>query len=165
MKKIILAIFSLFVVLLYGCSDENKIGPVGSTHKHIDIKVYILGNAIDFSQQKYQLRHEAVHFENRDGDVLHTHATGINMGYMFQSLGMSLDNNCIKIETGNQYCSDGNAELKVFVQNRGSNWKQIFEPQSYVFQDNDRVLIAYGTEDEEGVNEQLDSVTNKAPIT
>ncbi|MBI2134347.1 hypothetical protein HYU09_00005, partial [Candidatus Woesearchaeota archaeon] len=98
-KLILFFWLGAFVLFLDGCS-ENKIGPLGSAHNHADIKVYVLGNAIDFSQQKYQLKHQAVHFENRDGDVVHTHATGITLGYMFETLGMNINENCLTIDAG-----------------------------------------------------------------
>ncbi len=114
MKKTFLVI-SIVILFLYGCGTGNNLGELGSAHIHSDIKVYILGNPIDFSLPKYQLQDKAVHFEDRDGDVMHIHATGINLDYMFKTLGMSIDNECLTLDTGRKYCNNGNAELKVFV--------------------------------------------------
>ena len=165
-KLILISAVLVFVLFLYGCSgSENKIGALGSTHRHVDFKLYVLGNPMDFSVSKFQVRHEAVHFENRDGDVLHTHATGITLGYFFQTHGMKIDNECLTLDTGNEYCSDGKADLKIFVKSGGIDWEQVLYPADYAFQDLDKVLITYGTEDEEGIKKQMDSVTNKAAIT
>ena len=161
-KKLILFFgLGIFVLFLDGCS-ENEMGPLGSAHNHADIKVYLLGNAIDFSQQKYQVKDEKVHFENRDGDVVHTHATGVTLGYMFQTLKMDIDNTCLILDTRSKYCSDGNAELKAFVKGTGADWEQIYSPADYVIQDLDKILVTYGTEDEEGIQKQMEFVANKA---
>jgi len=150
-------------IFLVGClAQKNTLGPVGSTHGHVDIKVYVLGNPIDFSVSKFQVRHPAAHFENGDGDVLHTHATGLTLGYFFFTHGMSIDENCLKLDNGNQYCSDGNANLQVFAQSQGQEWEKIIYPKDYLFESYDRILVTFGTEDEEGIKKQMESVTNKA---
>ena len=91
-------------LIIYGCSNEkNSFGPLRSAHNHADIKVYILGNAMDFSLPQYQLQDKLTHFENWDGDVVHTHATGINLGYIFKTLSMEISDECLKLDTGNEY--------------------------------------------------------------
>ena len=57
-------------LIIYGCSNEkNSFGPLRSAHNHADIKVYILGNAMDFSLPQYQLQDKLTHFEDWDGDA------------------------------------------------------------------------------------------------
>jgi len=163
MKKFILGF--IIVITLVGCSSSNNFGPLGSTHRHADLKVYVLGNPIDFGVSKYQLQDELTHFENRDGDVAHTHATGITLGFLFETLRMKIDGNCLTSEAGNTYCNKGNAELKVFVKSTGTDWDQIFYPSDYRIQDLDKILVTYGTENEEGIKTQMESVTDKAAIT
>ena len=155
----------IFILFVAGCTSGNRMGPLGSTHRHADIKVYVLGNSIDFSVSKFQVQVRHAHFENRDGDVVHTHAVGVTLGHLFESLGMSIDNECLGLDTGNQYCSRGNAQLKVFIQRQGTNWQQIFDPQDYAILEFDKILVTYGAEDEEGIKEQQESVTDKAPVT
>ena len=153
----------IFMLFISGCSPgTGKFGPLGSTHDHADIKIYILGKALDFTGRQYQVAHDAVHFENSDGDVIHTHATGITLGFMFEKHRMSIDDNCITLEGGRQYCSDGNAELKVFVKSISTGWDQIYSPADYIIQDLDKILVTYGTEDGIGIQKQMESVTDKA---
>src|SRR3989338_6424050 len=106
-----------FPIVLIGCinNETSSFGPLGSTHKHADVKIYVSGDAISLSQQKYQLKSDLVHFENFDGDVVHVHTTGMNLGYMLKTLGMKLDENCLKLDTGKEYCSSENSELKAYV--------------------------------------------------
>ena|SRR3989338_1156072 len=150
-------------LIVYGCSNEkNSFGPLRSAHNHADIKVYILGGTIDFRLLQYQLRDDLTHFENGDGDVVHTHATGITLGYIFKTLSMELTEECIKTNMGKKYCNDDNAMLKVFVKSRNSDWESISYAADYVIQDLDKILVTYGTESEEEIKEQMESVTDKA---
>jgi hypothetical protein len=163
MRKIFLIIGIVAILFLYGCgTPKNSFGPLGSAHIHTDIKVYVLGNPIDFSLPKYQLQDKAVHFEDGDGDVVHIHATGITLGYIFKTLRMGIDDQCLTLDTGRKHCNNGNAELKVFVKSIGTNWEQIAYPADYIIQGMDKILVNYGSEDEEGIKKLMESVTSKA---
>lgn len=133
------------------------IGPLGSAHLHADVKVYNNGKAIDFSQKKYQLTTSFMHFEEGIGDVIHTHATGLTVGHMFNSVGMNFNRNCIVIERKN-YCNDGNNKLKFYVNGQLNN-----EFDTYVIKDLNKILISYGNENEAAIQQQLSSLTNLAP--
>ena len=132
------------------------IGPLGSTHLHADVKVYINGQAIDFSQRKYQLQNSFIHFEEGIGDVIHTHATGLTIGHMLKPVGINFNNNCIFIE-GSNYCNDENKKLKFYA-----NGHQNDEFDNYIIKDLDKYLISYGSEDEREIQKQLSSITNLA---
>ena len=96
---LILVILGLFygVYVAFTSSPSEVIGPAGSVHTHQDFKVYINGNALDFTQAKYQKPHEnqLVHLEGGDGDVIHVHATGVTIGLFFKSI------NCCIVSGGN----------------------------------------------------------------
>ncbi len=157
-------IISSFVITAIGCSNSeiNNFGPLGSAHKHADVKIYVLGDAIDLSQQKYQLKSSFVHFENWEGDVVHVHTTGMTLGYMFKTLGMKLNENCLKLDNGKKYCSLENAGLKVYAKSHDSEWGKINLPEDYAIQDLDRILVTYGAESEQEIKKQMESVTKKA---
>lgn len=162
-KLIFASIGVILILAIYGCSNgKSNFGPLGSTHQHADVKVYVLGNDIDFSLPQYQLRDRLTHFEDGDGDVVHTHATGITLGYVFKTLGMEINDNCLKLAAGNDYCSSGDAKLGVFIKSRNSDWEKIYYPEDYVIQDLDKILVTYGTESQEKITEQMESVTDKA---
>jgi hypothetical protein len=163
MKKIILILSIAVILFLSGCTGtKNTLGPLGSAHNHADIKVYTLGKQIDFSLPKYQLQDKAVHFEDHDDDVVHLHATGITLNYIFRTLRMNIDDECLTIDTGNKYCSKDNAKLKVFVKNIETEWKEIFSHADYIPQNKDKILITYGTENQEDIQKQMDTVTDKS---
>ena len=135
----------------------SGIGQLGSAHLHADVKVYINGQSIDFSQRRYQLASSFIHFEDGVGDVLHTHATGLTIGYMFKSLGMDFNNNCIVFEKEN-YCNDNDRKLKFYVDGQLNN-----EFDNRIIHDLDKYLISYGNENEAVIQQQLSSITNLAP--
>lgn len=138
-------------------SKLSGIGPLKSIHTHADVKVYINGKSIDFSQKKYQLATSYIHFEDGLGDVVHIHATGLTMGHLFKSLNGDFNNNCLTLESQTN-CNDGNKRLKFYV-----NGKQNNEFGYYVMQDLDKILVSYGTENDLEIQKQLKSVTNLAP--
>lgn len=135
----------------------SGIGELRSTHIHADIKVYINGNQIDFSQKKYQLKARFIHFEEGIGDVVHIHATGMTPGHLFRSLGMDFSNNCIVAE-GKSYCNDADKTLKFYANGQANK-----DFDNRQIKDLDKYLISYGNEDQAQLQKQLDSVTNLAP--
>lgn len=132
------------------------IGHLKSSHLHADVKVYINGRALDFSQRKYQLTSSFIHFEDGIGDVIHTHATGLTVGHMFKSVGINFNNNCITSE-GQSYCNESDKKLKFYVNGQPNN-----EFDNYVIKDLDKYLISYGDESETELQKQLTSITNLA---
>lgn len=134
----------------------SGIGSLRSTHKHADVKVYINGNAADFSQRKYQLASRYIHFEEGLGDVAHIHAIGLTIGHLFKSLGGDINNNCVTLDSQN-YCREESKMLKFYVNNKPNS-----EFDNYVIKDMDKLLISYGDENESEIKKQLDSVTNLA---
>ncbi|MAG91247.1 hypothetical protein CMO83_01060 [Candidatus Woesearchaeota archaeon] len=134
----------------------SGIGELRSTHQHADVKVYINDDLIDFSEKKYQITTSFIHFEEGLGDVIHTHATGLTLGHMFNSLNMNFTGDCIILEE-TSYCNDGDKKLKFFV-----NGKLNKEFDNKVIGDLDKYLISYGDESEAEIQKQLDSLTNLA---
>jgi hypothetical protein len=128
-------------------------GALGSTHEHTAFKLFINGQTIDFSQPKYQVKSQYVHFENGDGDTIHKHATGVDIGFLFETLGIKFTNECIIMDDGTEYCNDGNNTLKFFVNGVRNNMYN-----NYVLMDGDRILLSYGSEGQEQVDEQLKAV-------
>jgi hypothetical protein len=167
MKKYsILILISIAILALYGCSNvRNNIGSYGSAHSHMDLKVYILSKQINFNLPKYQVMEDLTHVENNDGDVIHTHATGITLGYFFDSLGFKITSDCFILDTGNKYCSLGQATLKVYLKAHNSDWEILSSPSEYILQDLDKILVTYGADSEEEIKTQKDSVTDKARYT
>ena len=134
---------------LYELQDPS-IGPLGSVHEHTALLIFINGNVFDLSKPEYMVRSKPVHIENLDGTVIHKHATGITIGHFLETLGISFDKNCLVDDNGGSYCNNEESALKFYVNGNPNN-----EFNNYIIKENDRVLITYGTEDEDAINGQL----------
>ncbi len=135
----------------------SGIGQLKSTHMHADVKVYVGGKPVDFSQKKYQLATSYIHFEEGIGEVIHVHATGLTLGHLFNSLGLGINSKCVSFENQN-YCSDSGKKLRLYV-----NGKLNDEYGSYTLQDLDKILVSYGNDAQPEIQKHLNSITNLAP--
>ena len=136
---------------------DDRIGLVNSAHDHADMIVYVNGERIDFSQEQFQVRSTYVHFERGDGDVVHTHANNVNLGFNFQALGMRITSTSISTQDGQLYENGAVGELRVFV-----NGVRIEEPPNYIIQALDKILISYGDENEAELHALLETVPDRA---
>lgn len=140
------------------------ISPSQKYHAHANIKVYVDGKQIDFSQAKYQSKDgkepdENVHFHDGNGDVVHLHKQGILLNQFLKSLGMNLTDTCFADDAGKKYCNEGDKSVKMFA-----NGQKNTKYGDYEFQDLDRILITYGSENEAALKKQIDGVADTACI-
>ncbi len=149
--------------------SKSAIGKLDSAHMHADFKIYVNGNVIDFSDKAHMERMKTdlpvssfIHVDSgsssheKTGDVLHMHATGVPLWIFFESVGMKFEKDCFTVDTGERYCNNGEKSLKFYVNGKENN-----EFRGYVFNDNDKILISYGNQDED-VSSQLNSITDYA---
>ncbi len=118
-------------------------GPAGSAHVHASLIVFVNGERVDFSKKEYQLRDSLIHFEDGNGFVVHRHATGVTLPYLFDTLGIQLSENCIKLsKNGEANCNSVYGNLSIIVndvlRNQDINY--------YIFNQGDRILISFGSE-------------------
>lgn len=144
---IIPAVAALIAVTAYALSvysshltpNNPAYGVLGSAHVHAAFAVKINGTKLDFSDNKYQVKSRFMHVENRDGDTLHRHATGVPIAEFFRSIKMNVTDSCFTNDNGTKFCSNGKENLEFYV--NGNKTKSIAD---YVFNDDDRILIVYG---------------------
>lgn len=149
-----------------GESYSTNFGPLGSTHIHADIGVFLDGEQITPLSVKYFVRAREVHVESGAGagSVIHMHATGVPLGHFFKTIGMSFDSQCFKLDNGSEYCGNEEKTLRMFVQHYGGEWEESTEFGRYIFRDLDRILVTYGSETPEQIAEQQNSVTSFSPL-
>lgn len=168
-------IISLTVGSLYVANQKHQhdsgphpIGYVDSAeevHVHSDFVLFIDGEIIDLSDDKYQsnamqIMHEHIHLHDNNDDVIHRHDHGVTLATFFDSLGFTLTNDCITNDRGREYCTTEDQDLLVFI-----NDERIIDFADYVNQEEDRILIYYGDpQDDAIITELLLSVTDKACI-
>ncbi len=140
----------------------SNFGALNSAHEHAVFAVKLDGEAIDFSQLKYQVgttRNQYIHVERGDGTTLHRHSTNVPVGEFFRSVGMSISDGCFVDDNGTQFCdgTDGN-QLRFFV--NGTEQESIM---GYVLQPNDRILVIYGNETQKELQAEFNEL-NDTPI-
>ena len=137
---------------------ENA-GVLGSEHSHAAILVKIFGDSFDFSAPAYQIKSSWIHFEGRDGGTIHKHATGVTVGYLFETLALGLDDQCFVFQDGRSFCTNEDYSLNFFV-----NDKQVSDIRDLEITEDDRILITYGAETPEEIESQLLELNNQEII-
>ena len=136
-------------------APENA-GKLGDEHIHASMLVKIFGDKFDFSTPNYQVKTSWIHFENQDGDTIHRHASGVELEFLFNSLGIGLDEDCFEFPDGRQFCTNEDYSLKYFI-----NHKQVNDIREYIVMEDDRILISYGNEDQDAIEQQLSELDSQ----
>ena len=125
-------------------------GKLGDAHEHASLLVRIFGDKFDFSVPSYQIKSSWIHFEESDGTTIHRHSTGVELGYLFDTLNIGIDSECYRFPDGRQFCTNEDYSLKYYI-----NHQIVDNISNYVFEDGDRILISFGNETPEQIEEQL----------
>ena len=125
-------------------------GKLGDEHVHASLLVRIFGDKFDFAVPSYQIKNSWIHFEDSDGTTIHRHATGVILGYLFDSLNIVIDSKCFVFPDGRQFCTNEDYSLKYYI-----NHQPVSDIRDYIFEDGDRILISFGPETPEEVEGQL----------
>ncbi|MDH3656559.1 MAG: protein-disulfide isomerase [Nitrosopumilus sp.] len=134
-------------------------GVLGSDHSHAALSVRIFGDEFDFSAPAYQIKSSWIHFEGRDGSTIHKHATGVTLGYLFETLALGLDDQCFEFQDGRSFCTNEDYTLVFFI-----NGEKVSDIRDYEIMEDDRVLISYGAETAEELEGQLLKLENQEII-
>ena len=125
-------------------------GKLGDEHEHASVLVKIFGDKFDFTSPAYQIKSSWIHFEDSDGTTIHRHSSGVTLGYLFANLGIGIDSECYKFPDGRQFCTNEDYSLKYYI-----NHELVKSIYDYVLKDGYRILITYGSETSEQIEEQL----------
>ncbi|MCK5345176.1 MAG: protein-disulfide isomerase [Candidatus Heimdallarchaeota archaeon] len=125
-------------------------GQLGDEHEHASILVRIFTDKFDFSLPAYQIKNSWIHFEGQDGTTVHRHSSGVTLGYLFETLGIFIDENCYVFADGREFCNSDDYSLKYFI-----NHQPVESINDHVLKEGDRILISYGDENQEQIDAQL----------
>jgi hypothetical protein len=125
-------------------------GKLGDEHEHASLLVRIFGDKFDFSTPGYQIKSSWIHFEESDGVTIHRHSSGVTLGYLFANINIGIDSECYIFPDGRQFCTNEDYSLKYYI-----NHQAVKDINDYVIEDGDRVLITYGSETPEQIEEYL----------
>jgi len=125
-------------------------GRLGGEHEHASLLVRIFNDKFDFAVPSYQIKSSWIHFEESDGTTIHRHASEVTLGYLFDSLNIGIDSECYSFPDGRQFCTNEDYSLKYYL-----NHQLVDDINDHVIQDDDRILITFGNETPEQIEEQL----------
>ena len=125
-------------------------GKLGDERVHSSLLVRVLGGKFDFAVPSYQIKSSWIHFEDSDGTTIHRHSSGVTLGYLFDSMNIGIDNKCFVFPDGMQFCTNEDYSLKYYI-----NHQSVSNISEYIFEDGDRILISFGPETPEQIEEQL----------
>jgi len=138
---------------LFYTEGLDRPGYLGSAHEHLFFRVEVFDQAVDFSQRRFQLRSQYVHFENENGQIMHLHADNIDLDYALETLGFGLSTNCLTFGR-TVHCTNSTHALQVWVDG------QRLGPDAggYDLSQGDNVIVRYGrrnTTPNEGFMEKI----------
>jgi len=139
-------------------------GIFGDEHEHTSILARIFGDKFPgptgFSSPAYQIKTRWIHFEGSDGYTIHRHASGVTLGYLFDTLEIGLNDECLVFQSQEgqrTFCTDDNFSLKFYINHQQENGIA-----DYVINEGDRILISYGNETPEEIDEYLQELDVQA---
>jgi hypothetical protein len=154
---VIIAVSAVAVIsaIIYSLqpNKSNNYGPLGSAHEHAAFLVKLDGVPIDFSESKYQVKSRLIHVENNDGTTIHRHATDVPFIEFLNSVDMDIKNGCFIGDDGREYCDTTDKKLRYFI-----NGTEIGSVSEYVPNENDRILVIYGDENNNEIKQELDTL-------
>ncbi len=159
---IIAAVFSVIVVIVgisvynfitsggIGQGSPENAGSLGDEHVHASILTKIHGDNFDYSLPAYQIKSSWIHFEAQDGTTVHRHASGVTLEFLFNTVGIRLDDQCYIFPDERQFCTNEEFTLKYYV-----NGFQTDSINDLVIEDKSRILISYGNNDLDRIESEL----------
>jgi len=82
--------------------------------------------------------------------VLPLHSSGVTLGYLFNSMGFTVNDECFAFPDGREFCTNEDYSLKYYI-----NHKSVGNIYDYVLEDDARILISFGPETPEEIEVQL----------
>ena len=140
---------------LFSVISGPQIGPVGSTHEHVDVLVYINGEPLDLNQSRYAMKSGYGHIHGGEGDIMHLHAINIPLSWFMESLDLSIKLDSINVH-GMEYSTDDNNVFGVFVNG------EIITDVDYTLIDEDKILVYYGSGSDDDIERALSLVSNRS---
>ena len=143
--------------MLYGVFSSPQIGPIGSTHQHIDLLIHVDGQIIDLNQTQYAHQSNYAHLHQNETDVIHLHAINIPLSWFMDSLNIPITDSSLTLD-GQTYNEDELNKLHIII-----NGEEIDDIE-YVLQDEDKLLVLYGPENEEEIEAIIELIPDRARV-
>jgi hypothetical protein len=168
-KKLIGAGILFFIIVsCLGYYLYDKYNPFtyydDEVHVHSDFLIIVNDKELDLTDSKYQsstkqILHKNVHLHDGEDHVVHRHAEEITFAEFLSSLGITMTEKCLSVDTAEMYCSSEEEALVLFV-----NQEPVSNPLSYINQEEDQILIYFGRPDNLNLETYLGRITDESCI-
>jgi hypothetical protein len=114
-------------------------GALGEEHAQAKLVTTVYGYNFDFSLPKFQMQSPWIRFE--DSETIHRYSTGVPLGFLFDTLGLSGKNDeCYRFQGDKVYCTNAYFTYKFIINGKHVSEKTLRE---YVIQNGDDIQIIY----------------------
>ncbi len=114
-------------------------GNIGEEHAQAKLSVQVYNDLFNFTDAQFQKQSPWIRFE--DGETVHRYASGVPLGFLFDSLGMSgKEDACYRFQGGKVYCTNAYFTFKFFINEQLVNRTAL---RDHVIQDEDEIKIIY----------------------
>lgn len=143
-----------------------------TVHYHANFAVYLNGQQELFKDARYYTEVETcdasntmtptgrVHMHDKVNNVIHVEDHAVTWGQFFQNLGWSLGPNYIVTRDGVMYEENGANKLNLIL--NGQNYTDFGGLQNTVINDQDKLLISFGNEDQATLQKQYAAIPSTA---
>lgn len=163
-----LAVSGIVGSILLTNKHDNTL-PIGTSsgnevHVHSDFLFYIGDERIRLTDDEFQSttaerKHNDLHLHDENDEVLHRHADDVTFIDFIDSLGFTLTNDCLTMTNGAKYCTDESKQLMLIV-----NGELVPDIKSYIFVEEDEILLYYGDPANPRIGEYADNITKDSCI-
>ena len=145
---------------------------VTQVHYHANFAVYLNGQREEFKGPQYYQEVAAcqvngpiqpaqrAHMHSNINSVIHVHDDGVTWNQFFQNLGWNLGSNFIQTDAGTMYLESGDAKLHIVL--NGQDLTDLTSISNVVIRDRDRLLISFGSIDNQTLQTEYQSVPSTA---
>lgn len=122
------------------------------------IAIFINGKKISLTSREFVNRSKDVYFISTIPDIIIIDNLDSTWDTLFKTLPISLNKQCLIIQSGVTYCNGASGTLKFYV-----NGEKQDNFLSAKILDGDRALVSFGQENQEQINLQMQMVANPLP--
>jgi hypothetical protein len=158
----LLGVFSLVAIRFITYETDN-------VHYHANFSMFVNGEKDEFESFTFYEEVQAcvadgadnprsrVHMHDRQNSVVHVHSSGATWGHFFANLGYVLGDELIKTDDGIFVDSEEDKELTFIL-----NGESVPEIANRIIENEDRLLINYGSEQSDEIEKRFDAVPSDA---
>ena len=162
LSAIVIVIFifnsSFFVKTNSLISNQNKsiVQNEAITDYFASFAIYTNGTFRIFTDSRYHNLSEDGVIDSSNPNTVHVKKSNITWGDFFKTLPMELTESCLTTGTGQVFCNTNTYSLKFYI-----NGIRTTEALNKVINKNDQLLVSYGDEDDNEIQNQLQQLKVK----